>query len=129
MRFWLRSSFVLARWETLSRLLPLAVDCGFALEGYVTDKTQLYWAGPEASIPDAVKRAHAFCMDVQAWTAEALRPGAAPSEIWEHCRAWAERDGFGEASAFMSSRPTRSAGMRPSKPSPATARICATASG
>jgi len=75
---------------------PLAVDCGFALEGYVTDKTQLYWAGPEASIPDAVKRAHAFCMDVQAWTAEALRPGAVPSEIWEHCRAWAERDGFGE---------------------------------
>lgn len=40
-----------------------------------------------------------------------------------------QRDGFGEASAFMSSRPTRSAGMRPSKPSPATARICATASG
>lgn len=32
MRFWLRSSFVLARWETLSRLLPLAVDCGEALE-------------------------------------------------------------------------------------------------
>ncbi len=31
MRFWLRSSFVLARWETLSRLLPLAVDCGEAL--------------------------------------------------------------------------------------------------
>ena len=40
-----------------------------------------------------------------------------------------QRDGFGEASAFMSSRPTRSAGIRPSKPSPATARICATASG
>lgn len=32
MRFWLRTSFVLARWDTLSRLLPLAVDCGEARE-------------------------------------------------------------------------------------------------
>lgn len=75
---------------------PLSVDCGFALEGYNTDKTQVYWAGPEDSVPDEVARAHAFCMDVQAYTAERLKPGVLPSEIWLHCLDWAAREGFAE---------------------------------
>ena len=78
---------------------PLAVDCGFALDGYVTDKTQVYWAGPQASIPDEVARAHAFCMDVQAWTAERLKPGAVPSQLYLHCLEWARREGL--ESGFM----------------------------
>jgi len=74
---------------------PLALDIGFALEGYCTDKTQLLWAGTEESIPDEVRAAHSFCMDVQAWAAENLRPGSVPSHLWSHCRDWAERAGFG----------------------------------
>jgi Xaa-Pro dipeptidase len=73
---------------------PLSVDCGFAVEGYHTDKTQVYWAGSRESIPDSVARAHAFCMDVQAWVAENLKPGAIPSEIWTHCHDWAVKEGF-----------------------------------
>jgi Xaa-Pro aminopeptidase len=75
---------------------PLAVDVGFFMEGYHTDKTQLFWAGPEASLPDPVKAGHDFCIRVQAYVAERLRPGEIPSAIYAHCAAWAEREGFGE---------------------------------
>lgn len=75
---------------------PLSVDCGFALEGYVTDKTQIYWAGPKESIPDEVASAHGFCMDVQAYVAEHLLPGSIPAEIYAHCLEWARREGFAE---------------------------------
>jgi len=75
---------------------PLSVDCGFALEGYVTDKTQIYWAGPKDSIPDEVASGHGFCMDVQAYVAEHLKPGSIPAEIYAHCLEWAKREGFAE---------------------------------
>lgn len=75
---------------------PLALDIGFMLEGYHTDKTQAYWAGKAGSIPDAVASAHSFCVDVQAWLAENLRPGALVSELYAHCAQWAARAGFAE---------------------------------
>ncbi|MBA4356263.1 MAG: M24 family metallopeptidase [Humidesulfovibrio sp.] len=75
---------------------PLALDIGFMLEGYHTDKTQVYWAGKAGSIPAEVQAAHSFCVDVQAWLAENLRPGALVSELYAHCAAWAVRAGFGE---------------------------------
>jgi len=75
---------------------PLALDIGFQLEGYHTDKTQLYWAGAKGSIPAEVQAAHDFCIDVQTWAAEALKPGALVSEIWAHCLAWAQKAGFAE---------------------------------
>ncbi|MFW5838023.1 MAG: M24 family metallopeptidase [Desulfovibrionaceae bacterium] len=61
---------------------PLSLDIGFSLEGYCTDKTQVYWAGTAASIPDDIRRAHDFCLEVQAGAAERLKPGAAPEDIW-----------------------------------------------
>ncbi|MFZ5427475.1 MAG: M24 family metallopeptidase [Thermodesulfobacteriota bacterium] len=73
---------------------PLSVDCGFALEGYNTDKTQIYWAGQESSIPDEVASAHSFCMDVQAYVAGNIKPGAVPSAIHAHCVEWARKAGF-----------------------------------
>lgn len=75
---------------------PLMLDIGFQLEGYHTDKTQAYWAGPKGSIPAEVQAAHSFCVDVQAWAAEQLRPGALVSEIWAHCLEWAGKAGFAE---------------------------------
>lgn len=75
---------------------PLALDIGFQLEGYHTDKTQLYWGGASGSVPAEVQAAHDFCVDVQAWAAEALKPGAKVSDIWAHCLKWAEEAGFAE---------------------------------
>lgn len=75
---------------------PLSLDCGFCVEGYNTDKTQVYWAGPASSIPDETLKAHSFCMDVQAWVAERLKPGVVPSELYAHCLEWAKKEGFAE---------------------------------
>jgi Xaa-Pro aminopeptidase len=75
---------------------PLICDVGFALEGYHTDKTQVYWPGRREAIPEAARRAHAFCVEVQAWVAEHLRPGAVPSRLAERCFARAEQEGFAE---------------------------------
>ena len=78
---------------------PLVCDVGFILEGYHTDKTQVYWPGPREEIPERARAAHAFCVEVQSWIAERLAPGGVPSRLAEHCFAWAERAGF--AQGFM----------------------------
>ena len=75
---------------------PVVLDVGFALEGYQTDKTQVYWAGTREDIPEQARRAHDFCIAVQGWLAEKLRPGAVPSRLFQHCWDWAEQEGWGE---------------------------------
>jgi Xaa-Pro aminopeptidase len=74
----------------------LTLDIGFALEGYQTDKTQVYFAGPPSAMPEAVRRGHDFCIRVQAMAAEALRPGALPSAIYARALAMAEEEGLVE---------------------------------
>lgn len=75
---------------------PLAVDCGFVLEGYNTDKTHVYWAGPKSSIPKEVLAGHEFCLAVQEYVAGRLKPGEIPSAIYAHCLDWAGKEGFAE---------------------------------
>jgi Xaa-Pro aminopeptidase len=75
---------------------PLICDVGFVREGYHTDKTQVYFAGPREAIPARAAAAHDFCVEVQAWLAERLRPGSVPSELAAHCFAWAEEAGWAE---------------------------------
>lgn len=77
----------------------LTLDIGFALEGYQTDKTQVYFAGPQAALPEAVRLGHDFCVRVQAMAAENLRPGAIPSAIYARALAMAEEEGL--AKGFM----------------------------
>ncbi|NJB67335.1 Xaa-Pro aminopeptidase [Desulfobaculum xiamenense] len=78
---------------------PLVCDIGFCLEGYITDKTQVYFAGAESALTPAMRGAHAFCADVQQWLAENMKPGAVPEELYAHCVDWARRVGF--ADGFM----------------------------
>jgi len=77
----------------------LTLDIGFALEGYQTDKTQVYFAGPAEAMPEDVRRSHAFCIRVQQVAAEALRPGTLPSKLYADAVAMAEKEGF--AAGFM----------------------------
>jgi len=60
---------------------PLTIDVGFSLEGYQTDKTQVYWAGTRETIPAPVRAAHDFCVDLQQRLAEKLLPGTTPAEL------------------------------------------------
>jgi Xaa-Pro dipeptidase len=79
---------------------PLCCDIGFCLEGYVTDKTQVYWAGGEASIPDEARRGHDFCIEVQQRLAGRMVPGVVPSELYADVMDLAR--GRGMARGFMS---------------------------
>ena len=56
------------------------MDIGFGVNGYNTDKTQVYMFGGRPS--HEVYAAHQGCMQVQSRVAELLWPGAVPSEIY-----------------------------------------------
>ncbi len=75
---------------------PLMLDIGFQLEGYHTDKTQAYFAGPESLMTDEIRRAHDFCIEMQNWVAEHAKPGAIVSELYMYCIEQAEKRGFAE---------------------------------
>ncbi|WP_147821278.1 M24 family metallopeptidase [Salidesulfovibrio onnuriiensis] len=75
---------------------PLALDIGFVVDGYQTDKTQVYWAGAESSIPDNVRRAHGFCIEIQNSVAAMAKPGVTPEELYLFSQSEAEKHGFAE---------------------------------
>jgi len=56
------------------------VDVGFAVNGYNTDKSQVYMFG--AQPPAEAVRAHRGCMDAQRRIAELMVPGKVPSDIF-----------------------------------------------
>jgi len=74
---------------------PLALDCGFCLEGYHTDKTQIYWA-EESVVPEEADRAQDFCLQIQELLASRLVPGAVPAELYRDCVRIALANGMGE---------------------------------
>ena len=56
------------------------IDIGYAVNGYNSDKTQVYMFGAKPAAE--VIRAHRACLDVQSRTAEMMKPGAVPAEIY-----------------------------------------------
>lgn len=75
---------------------PLTIDSGFILAGYQTDKTQVYWLGKQSSIPSEAQAAHNFCIEMQEWISQHLKPGVLPSDLWNRCISWAEKSGWKE---------------------------------
>lgn len=78
-----------------TRSEPLALDCGFCLEGYHTDKTQIYWAD-EAVVPEEADRAQDFCVQIQEHLASRMVPGAIPDELYRECVKIALENGLAE---------------------------------
>ncbi|WP_457571015.1 M24 family metallopeptidase [Desulfovulcanus sp.] len=74
---------------------PLVVDVGFCLEGYQTDKTQVYFPEKWKPRPEVVD-AYKVCVEVQQFLAENLKPGAVPAHLYEQALKIAEKSGFGE---------------------------------
>ena len=56
------------------------LDVGCGVEGYHTDKTMTYVFGKP--LPEEAIRAHKQCLEIQDRVAQALRPGAIPSQIY-----------------------------------------------
>jgi Xaa-Pro aminopeptidase len=78
---------------------PLIIDNGFTFDGYITDKTQVYWLGKTETMPSHAIEAHSFCIDLQNEIAESLKPGILPSALWNQCLAKVERSQW--KSGFM----------------------------
>ncbi len=79
------------KWEKNSLLI---LDVGFSYQGYHTDKTQVFWSGPESSMPDYLKKAHDVCVEIQNNAANSLIAGAIPEVIWQKALETADKAGF-----------------------------------
>lgn len=74
----------------------LTLDVGFVVEGYNTDKTQVYWSGPKSSIPERVQKAQEACFAVLSHVAQNMKPGAVPADFWTWTLEYMEKAGFSE---------------------------------
>ena len=76
------------------------VDIGYGVEGYHSDKTQVYSFG--APPPAEVVKVHTACLQVLDQTASLLKPGASPEQIFQTVMAQLPTDltphfmGYGE---------------------------------
>ncbi|MDO4569865.1 MAG: Xaa-Pro peptidase family protein [Planctomycetia bacterium] len=77
--------FIGSRERTLQPGDSVFADMGYGVNGYHTDKTQVYFFTDGDSrwrIPTAALEAHEACREIQIRVASMLRPGARPSEIY-----------------------------------------------
>lgn len=74
----------------------LVADTMFFLEGYHTDKTQVYFAGSKGALPSQAGEAFAFCRELLQAMAERLKPGAVPAEIYDFAAGQAGQHGWSE---------------------------------
>lgn len=74
----------------------LTVDCGFNFEGYLSDRTQIYFAGSGRDIPAIARKAHDAALAIAGMAAAALKPGAVPAEIYRKSLDMAGTSGFSE---------------------------------
>lgn len=72
----------------------LVVDAGFNFEGYISDKTQVFFAGPESAVPAEVRKAQDAAMLIAERTAAELKPGAVPAEIYALSLKLARETGY-----------------------------------
>jgi len=66
--------------RTLKKGDLVFIDIGYGVNGYHTDRTQIYMFG--ANPADELVHIHKQCMDIQKKTAALLKPGNIPSEIY-----------------------------------------------
>lgn len=69
------------RKRTLQKGDLVFVDIGYGIDGYHSDRTQIYLFGGKPS--DEVMHIHRECMLIQKRTASLLKPGNIPSEIYQ----------------------------------------------
>jgi Xaa-Pro dipeptidase len=77
----------------------LTIDVGFNFEGYLTDKTEVYFAGRAEDIPAPVRKAQAAAEAIETAAAAMLRPGMRPAAIYAEGLRMARDLGF--ADGFM----------------------------
>ncbi|MCL1916152.1 MAG: Xaa-Pro peptidase family protein [Desulfovibrionaceae bacterium] len=82
--------------EVWTRDSFLATDVGFVLEGYNSDKSVFYFAGPPSSIPAPARRVQDACLEIQREIAARLKPGTIPQDLYRLGLDLAARHDLGE---------------------------------
>lgn len=77
----------------------LGLDNAFSWQGYLTDITQVYFAGKESGIPAPVRKAQDVCLEVEAVVCGSMRAGAVPSELYAMALEIVEK--YGYTDSFM----------------------------
>lgn len=72
----------------------MIIDTVFSLEGYHTDKSQLFFAGKKSELPKEIKRAQDFCLMIQNECVKRLTPGTTPEELYLFCLDTAKKYNF-----------------------------------
>lgn len=70
--------------RTLKKNELIFIDIGCGIDGYHTDKTQVYSFG---TLPDEAYAYHDRCVDILKKTVEGLKPGIVPSALYESVMA------------------------------------------
>jgi Xaa-Pro aminopeptidase len=91
-----------AGFRALARHEPILLDYVFAWQGYIADHTRIYALG---RLTDALMKAHAAMLELQAAIKAMARPGVAAGALYEFALAWVAERGY--ADWFMGADPQR----------------------
>ena len=78
-----------AGWKKVVANETMMIDMVTSTNGYQTDNARTYFIGKE--LPDKVKQAHSFCLEVLGRFEEKLVPGSNCDTIYREVQSWIER--------------------------------------
>ena len=76
-------------WKEMKRGETVIVDMVTLYNGYHADHSRTYYLGKE--VPDKIKEAHAFCIEVLTLLEKRLRPGEECAKIFCEVQSWVEK--------------------------------------
>jgi Xaa-Pro aminopeptidase len=77
----------------IGRNEPIGIDYGIGVNGYVADQFRTLVIG---NLPDELKRAHDFSVEIHALFVKEARPGVPCSDLYRLALKRAEKTGFGQ---------------------------------
>ena len=78
-----------AGWKKIVFGETVIIDVVTAYNGYHSDNSRTFFIGKD--VPESVKQAHDYCLDVLALLEEKLRPGHTCDQIYSDVHAWTEK--------------------------------------
>jgi Xaa-Pro dipeptidase len=79
-----------AGWKKIVPGETVIIDVVTAYNGYHSDNSRSFFIGKD--VPETVKKAHDYCLDVLALLEEKLRPGYTCDQIYNDVQAWTEQN-------------------------------------
>ncbi len=88
----------------------LVIDTGFMFEGYHSHAAATYFAGTKEEIPQEMRSAYAFCVDVLQKLSQNLQEHTSLSSLWQKAYALAKQAGYEQTFMGMGQQHTPTLG-------------------